>query len=66
MATILTVSRKRKFRFFEQAVLVKFAIVEKKTSSPRVPPMMRTLSMNRLKHHLPVIGNFSFIASNDF
>ena len=29
MATILTVSRKRKFRFFEQAVLVKFAIVEK-------------------------------------
>ena len=30
MATILTASRKRKFRFFEQAVLVKFAIVEKK------------------------------------
>ena len=43
----------RKFRFFEQAVLVKFAIVEKKTSSSRVPPMMRTLSINRLKHHLP-------------
>ena len=43
----------RKFRFFEQAVLVKFAIVEKKPSSSRVPPMMRTLSMNRLKHHLP-------------
>ena len=27
--------------------------MEKKTSSSRVPPMMRTLSINRLKHHLP-------------
>ena len=52
MATILTVSRKRKFRFFEQAVL-SLQSWKKKTSSPRVPPMMRTLSMNRLKHHLP-------------
>ena len=41
---------------------LKFAIVEKKSSifsilvepyRPRVPPMIRTLSINRLKHHLP-------------
>ena len=41
---------------------LKFAIVEKKSSTfstlvepyrPKVPPMIRTLSINRLKHHLP-------------
>ena len=41
---------------------LKFAIVEKNSSifsilvepyRPRVPPMIRTLSINRLKHHLP-------------
>ena len=42
---------------------LKFAIVEKKKSSifstlvepyrPTVSPMIRTLSINRLKHHLP-------------
>ena len=46
---------------FARAAL-KFAIVEKKSSifpaivepyRPRVPPMIRTLSINRLKHHLP-------------
>ena len=67
MAIILTVSRK-KFSsigppqfLVSYAVLVKFAIVEKNSSifstleephRPRVP-MMRTLSINGVKHHLP-------------
>ena len=74
MATILAVSRlnfpsvgPRQFQessgFLQLAVLVKFAIVEKKNSSifstleephqPRVPLMMRTLWIKRIKHHPP-------------
>ena len=55
-------SFKKVLGFFVQAVLVKSAIAEKKSSifstlvepyRPRVPPIIRTLSINRLKHHLP-------------
>ena len=46
------------FGFLQPAVLVKFAIVEKEIinifytrgTTPRVPPMMRTLSINRIEH----------------
>ena len=52
-------SFKKVLGFFVQAVLVKSAIAEKKVSTlvepyrPRVPRIIRTLSINRLKHHLP-------------
>ena len=55
-------SFKKVLGFFVQAVLVKSAIAEKKSSifstlvepyRPRVPPIIRTLSINRFKHHLP-------------
>ena len=54
-------SFKKVLGFFVQAVLVKSAIAEKKVIfstlvepyRPRVPRIIRTLSINRLKHHLP-------------
>ena len=67
MATILTVSLKRKFRFFEQAVLVKFAIVEKKDIITQGTSYDEDAFDEQIKAPSPKVkGNFSFLASNDF